>query len=76
MSILPDKNRPSDFSSSHKKQQSPAVKKKVAPKKSQPSSFSTQEPGAAPQTVLGKMKEEAKSIAEKSKALGKPQQMR
>jgi hypothetical protein len=52
------------------------VKKKVAPKKSQPSSFSTQEPGAAPQTVLGKMKEEAKSIAEKSKALGKPQQVR
>jgi hypothetical protein len=76
LSILPGKNRPSDFSSSHKKQHSPAVKKKVAPKKSKPESFSTQEPGAAPQTALGRIKEEAKAIADKSKALGKPQQVR
>ena len=73
---MPDKSRPSEFSSSHKKQQSSAVKKKVAPKKSKPVSLSTQEPGATPQTALGKIKEENKAVAEKTKALGKPQQVR
>ena len=64
--MLPDKKRPSEFSSS-------SIKKKPTPKKSAAKKTKAFEDGPKPATgPLEKIREEVKTIQEKSKTISKP----